>query len=149
MTWLQLHWPSVSFLGRTPPSGSFQRTPPPYALEDVRVGSAQAGIAVEADLFLRDREQVSVHLYATPVGRTETVADLATTVAPDEAGRATVRATVLGLAENRPYALSLGVFAGDGRMLKWFDGIAHVELSDGTVRTPDLPPLALENPCHG
>lgn len=79
---------------------------------------------------------------------TDAVAD-ADVAVPDGSGNATIYLTLPGLSEQKPYKLSLGLFDQQGHLVKWFDGIANVELKGGVAETPNLSQLALENPCHG
>lgn len=147
--WVRRHWSAVSLFAAEAPTAGSPLTPPPYALRHVRIGhDALAGVAVETDLFLRAGEPATARVYATPIGSTEPVAEVAAVAAPDPSGVAAVRFAVSSLAEGRPYKLSLGLFQREGRLLKWFDGIAYVEPIGGEVRTPELAALALEDPCH-
>jgi len=148
VAWLERRWPALHLFAPHPPSPDVPLLPPPYAVQDVHLGIDRAGVAVKADLLVRDGSSVVARFFVTPVGETDAKAGATTSAVPDERGLATLRGTLAGLVEGQPYKLSLGLFGRDGSLLKWFDNLAHLQVEQGRIRQPELATLALENPCQ-
>lgn len=103
--WLAQHWPAVNLFASSFPTGSYANVPQPYGLNGVRLVNVNNGLFVEAHLFLRNREDATAQLYATPIGQTKTVAEVADVAVPDGSGNATIYLTLPGLSEQKPYKL--------------------------------------------
>ncbi len=148
LDWMRQHWPAVGLFA-TPPGSLPELIPQPFSVNGIQLYPVGAGLFVETKLFLRDHQDATAQIYATPIGQTQAAAQVRDQVVPDSIGQATIYVTITNLVSGRPYKLSLGLFDNQGHLVKWFDQIANVELINGKVVTPRLSDLSLENACHG
>ncbi|HEX5415648.1 MAG TPA: hypothetical protein VFZ25_08270, partial [Chloroflexota bacterium] len=144
LRWNRDHWaitdvtPTVAA-----PDGSVHLLPPPFQYQNVHILDGQDGYSVQADVAVQAPATYTVQWFvydaSTTPGQPVTQGTAALT------GAFSSVSTGLGsLADGRTYKVSLGLFDQNYHLVKWFDGVAVLEATNGV---PQIQTKVVEDPC--
>ena len=146
LTWNLGNWPLVSLAPNRPaPDAIPTILPPPYTYSPPKLAAVDSDLRVDLDLQVRQEGAYQLQMVLQtidPPGAWQQERTQVAQLSDKQQRRVSTRFN--GLEEGTVYKLSLAIFDSDWNLLKWFDEISLVQLSQGTVQ---IPRLTTENPC--